>query len=52
MRGNQFKPLGRFGPDRARELIQEGMQRLDQEGKHSTRSEKRTKSRTKKSCFS
>lgn len=27
--GKEFKPLGRFGPDRARELIKEGVDRFD-----------------------
>ncbi|MDQ6653346.1 MAG: hypothetical protein M3Y84_11440, partial [Acidobacteriota bacterium] len=27
-KGKQFKPLGRFGPDRAKRLIQEGIDRF------------------------
>ena len=27
IKGKEFKPLGRFGPDRAEKLVQEGMER-------------------------
>jgi inorganic pyrophosphatase len=32
-KGKQFKPLGRFGADRARKLIEEGMKKFNSQKK-------------------
>lgn len=37
IKGKEFKPLGRFGPERARELVEEGMKRFKRpKGKRSS----------------
>ncbi len=42
IKGKEFKPLGRFGPERARELVEEGIRRFRQ-------SKKKKSSKTSKS---
>ncbi|MET0647018.1 MAG: inorganic diphosphatase [Pyrinomonadaceae bacterium] len=37
IKGKVFKPLGRFGPERARELVEEGMKRFRQSKKRQNR---------------
>jgi inorganic pyrophosphatase len=41
MKGKVFKPLGRFGPKRAEELIEEGMKRFRAEQRKTAGKKKR-----------
>ena len=41
VKGKEFKPLGRFGPERARELVEEGMKRFRQSKRKKASSKKR-----------
>lgn len=44
IKGKEFKPLGRFGPERARALVEEGMKRFRQsKKKRSSKTSKRKK---------
>jgi inorganic pyrophosphatase len=49
MKGKQFKPLGRFGPDRAGKLVEEGALRFRQQSSHAPRSEGKTEAKQEKS---
>ncbi|HXG67176.1 MAG TPA: inorganic diphosphatase, partial [Blastocatellia bacterium] len=45
IRGKQFEPLGRFGPDRAEAIVKEGMKNFRKARRQSKKSDRRKKSR-------
>jgi inorganic pyrophosphatase len=42
IKGKKFEPLGRFGPERARELVEEGMKQFRRKKRHSKARQKKS----------